>query len=60
MDLILELEAKFNKIENKLNSLNTKTELINKNYSNDIEAKHENSMVYLYLKKLLFFLKGRP
>ena len=38
MDLILELEEKFNKIETKLNLLNTKTELINYNYNNDIEA----------------------
>jgi hypothetical protein len=37
MDLILELEAKLNKINNKLDS-NSKVELINNNYNNDIEA----------------------
>ena len=37
MDLILELEAKFNKINNQIDS-NSKVELINNNYNNDIEA----------------------
>ena len=39
MDLILELEAKFNKINNKLDS-NSRVDLINNNYSKDLEAIH--------------------